>query len=100
MSKNIMKSIEKIVKSSESKKIVVYTNSLKIDGEIFIPEGRCEECNDEYLTLQNALVCRLSDYCECNENICECNDYVCFKYDWLNLMIDKIVAFSVMSEKV
>ncbi len=96
MSKNFMKSIENIIKSSGSKKVVIYTQHLKIDGEIFIPEGKCEECNDEYITLQNALVCRIDDYCECDEDVCECNDYLCFKYDWLNISQNKIVAFSIV----
>ncbi len=96
MSRRFMKSIEGIVKSSGSQKIVIYTQYLKIDGEVFIPEGRCEECNDDYVTLQNAMVCRLKDFCECTDDVCECNDYVCFKYDWLNISEDKIVAFSIV----
>lgn len=96
MSKKFMKSIEKIMENTGSKKVVILTQHLKIDGEVFIPEGRCEECNEDYITLQNALVCRLNDYCECDDDICECHDYVCFKYDWLNICEEKIVAFSVV----
>jgi len=96
MSRKLMKSIEEIMKTSESNKIVVFTQHLKIDGEIFVPEGKCEECNDDYLTLQNALVCRIKDYCECTDDVCECNDYVCFKYNWLNICHEKIVAFSIV----
>lgn len=96
MSRKLMKSIEEIMKTSESNKIVVFTQHLKIDGEIFVPEGKCEECNDDYLTLQNALVCRIKDYCECTDEVCECNDYVCFKYNWLNICHEKIVAFSIV----
>lgn len=96
MSKKFMKSIEKIIASSESKKVVIFTQHLKIDGEVFIPEGRCDECNEDYVTLQNALVCRLNDYCECDDNVCECNDYVCFRYDWLSVCEEKIVAFSMV----
>ena len=95
MSRKLMKSIEEIMKTSESNKIVVFTQHLKIDGEVFVPEGKCEECNDDYLTLQNALVCRIKDYCECTDDVCECNDYVCFKYNWLNICHEKIVAFSI-----
>lgn len=96
MSRKLMKSIEEIMKTSESNKIVVFTQHLKIDGEVFVPEGKCEECNDDYLTLQNALVCRIKDYCECTDDVCECNDYVCFKYNWLNICHEKIVAFSIV----
>ena len=96
MSRKLMKSIQEIMKTSESNKIVIFTQHLKIDGEIFVPEGKCEECNDDYLTLQNALVCRIKDYCECTDDVCECNDYVCFKYNWLNICHEKIVAFSIV----
>lgn len=96
MSKKFMKSIEKIIENNDSKRVVIFTQHLKIDGEIFIPEGRCEECNDEYVTLQNALVCRLKDYCQCDEESCECNDYVCFRYEWLSISEEKIVAYSIV----
>ena len=96
MTKKMLKSVEEIIKSSGSNKIVVFTQYLKIDGDVFVPEGRCEECNDDYLTLQNALVCRIKDYCECDDDVCECNDYMCFRYDWLNIAQEKIVAFSIV----
>jgi len=92
----LLKSISKIIESSGSDKITVFTNALKIDGKIFLPEGKCEECHDDFITLEQAMVCRLSDYCTCNSEDCDCNDYVCFKYDWLNLAIDDIVAFSII----
>ena len=97
MSNKLLKSIEKIINSSGSDKITVFTDTLKIDGKVFLPEGRCEECNDDYITLENAMICRLSDYCMCNDDECDCNDYVCFKYDWLNLAIGDIVAFSIVN---
>lgn len=96
MGKNLLKSIKKIIDDSGSNKITIFTSHLKIDGELFLPEGKCEECHDEFITLENALVCRLSDYCKCDGEKCECNDYVCFKYDWLNISIDNIVAFSII----
>ena len=96
MSINLLKSIEKIVESSGSKKITIFTNSLKIDGDIYIPEGKCGECHDDFITLENVLLCRLNDYCTCEQEDCNCDDFVCFKYDWLNVAIDDIVAFSVI----
>ncbi len=96
MGKNLLKSIKKIIDDSGSNKITIFTSHLKIDGELFLPEGKCEECHDDFITLENALVCRLSDYCKCDGEKCECNDYVCFKYDWLNISIDNIVAFSII----
>lgn len=96
MTKHILKSIEKIVEDTSSRKITIFTEHLKIDGEIFLPEGKCEECHDKFITLENALSCRLSDYCKCDGNSCDCDDYICFKYDWLNISIDKIVSFSII----
>ncbi len=96
MAKNLLKSIGKIIDESGSSKITVFTSHLKIDGNVFRPEGRCEECHEDYLTLENALVCRLEDYCACDEDDCQCNDYICFKYDWLNINMDDIVAFSII----
>ena len=96
MSKNLLKSIGKIIEESGTNKITIFTSHLKIDGNLFQPEGRCEECHDDFITLENALVCRLSDYCICEDNECKCNDYVCFKYYWLNITIDKITTFSII----
>jgi len=97
MSKNLLKSIEKIVESNGSNKITIFTDTLKIDGNLFIPEGKCEECHDNFITLEGALLCRLNDYCTCEQEDCDCDDFVCFKYDWLNIAIDDIVAFSVIN---
>ena len=96
MSKNLLKSMGKIIEESGSNKITIFTGHLKIDGHLFLPEGKCEECHDDFITLEHALICRLSDYCTCNEDSCECNDYICFKYDWLNISISDIVAFSII----
>lgn len=96
MSKPLLKSIEKIIKSSGSNNITIFTNHLKIDGTIFVPEGKCDECHDDFITLENATVCRLSDYCTCDSEECDCNDYICFKYDWLNVSVDDIVTFSII----
>lgn len=96
MSKPISKAIYKIAEKNETTRVVIFTNYLKIDGEIVMPEKRCDECHDDILALENAIVCRLKDYCECDDDNCDCNDYVCFRYDWLNVNIDKIVSFSVL----
>lgn len=96
MSKHLLKSIGKIIEETGSNKITIFTNHLKIDGNLFQPEGKCEECHNDFLTLENALVCRLSDYCQCNGDDCKCDDYICFKYDWLSIAIDDIVAFSII----
>lgn len=96
MSKPISKSIYKIAENNESTRVVIFTEYLKIDGEIRLPEKPCDECHDDILTLENAIICRLKDYCECDGEDCDCNDYVCFRYDWLNVSVDDIVAFSIL----
>lgn len=96
MSKPISKAIYKIAQTNSSTRIVLFTQYLKIDGEIILPEKACDQCHEDILTLTNALVCRLKDYCECDGEDCDCHDYVCFRYDWLNVNIDGIVAFSIL----
>lgn len=41
MSKHLIKSIGKIIEDSGSDKITIFTGHLKIDGNVFQPEGRC-----------------------------------------------------------
>ena len=67
-------------------------------GSVYKKDGHCEECHEDILALENALVCRLSDYCTCDEDNCDCDDYVCFRYDWLNVNVDEIVAFTILDE--
>ena len=98
MSKPISKAIKKVSENAGSSKIMLLTNSLKIDGNLYSEEGKCDECHDDITTVTNAMVCRLSDYCTCEDEQCECNDYVCFRYDWLNVNVDSIVAYSIVSE--
>lgn len=96
MARPVSDAIYKISEKNNSDKIVIFTNHLKIDGHIYKKEKRCDECHEDILALENALVCRLNDYCTCDDDKCECNDYVCFRYDWLNVSIDDIVAFSIL----
>lgn len=98
MGKNLLKSIKKVIEDNGTDKIVIFTDTLKIDCRVFLPEGKCEECHDDFIALENALVCRLEDYCTCDDNDCECNDYVCFRYDWLNVCIEHIAAYSIVQE--
>ena len=96
MTKPFTKAIKKIAEKTGSNKIVIFTSRLKIDGNIHFEGGKCEECHEDILTLTDALVCRLNDYCTCDDDNCACNDYVCFKYDWLNINTDKITAYSIV----
>ncbi len=96
MGKAISKTIKKICEKVGSNKIMIVTNNLKIDGNFYIEDGKCEECHEDILTLTDATVCRLNDYCTCEDDDCSCDDYVCFRYDWLNISVDKIVVYSVL----
>ena len=93
---NMNKTIYEIASKTGSNRITVFTNHLKIDGYIYQCDGRCKEVANDILTLNEAIVCKLEDYCSCDEDDCTCNDYVCFKYDWLNIMHSKIVSFSII----
>ena len=42
----------------------------------------------------------LAGFCTCDEDNCECNDYVCFRYDWLNINVDSIVAYSILNDEI
>ena len=95
MADKMMKQIEYIMKKSGSKNIVIFTNHLKIDGNVV----DCDKCTEgNLITLTNALVCRLEDYCACNGEDCECRDYVCFRYDWLHVNTEKISAFTFLKD--
>ena len=93
---NINKTIYEIVAESDSNRITVFTNHLKIDGFVYQCDGKCIEVANGILTLNNAIVCKIDDYCSCDDDDCSCNDIACFKYDWLNIMHSKIVSFSVL----
>ncbi|MBP7211997.1 hypothetical protein KBA27_04100 [bacterium] len=96
MSNHVFKSIKKIVEDNNSKRLVVFTNHLKIDGEFIIPEAHCDECIEDYIALANVEICKLDDYCTCDDENCECNDNICCNFDWLNINVKEIVAFSVI----
>ena len=93
---NINRTIYDIVNNSESNRITVFTQDLKIEGYVYKCDGKCKQVADIFLTLNDAIVCRLEDYCSCDDEECTCNDFVCFKYDWLNILHSQIVAFSII----
>ena len=90
------KIIYEIVEKTASNKITIFTDKLKIDGYIYKCNNKCKEVAENILTLNNAIVCKLDDYCSCDENKCECNDFVCLKYNWLNVLHSQIVAFTLI----
>ena len=98
MSKPVSNVIKKQIEKTGSNSIVVFTNHLKIDGLVYYEDSKCDQCHDDILTLTDVMVCRLSDYCTCDDDSCGCNDYVCFRYDWLNININSIAAYSIVSK--
>lgn len=93
---NINKTIYDIINKTESNRITIFTNDLKIDGFVYKCDGKCKQVADNILTINDAIVCRLEDYCGCDDNECSCNDFVCFKYSWLNIMHSQITSFSII----
>jgi hypothetical protein len=97
MGKPISKAIKKVSENVGSNKVVIITNHLKVDGSLYIEDGKCDECHDDIITLTDVTVCRLNDYCTCEGEDCNCSDYVCFKYDWINITVYSIVAYSIIA---
>jgi len=97
MSDKLADKIKFIMEKSGSNKITIFTEQLKIDGSVY----ECPKCNNEYfLNLTDAYVCRLNDYCTCDEDECECNDYICFRHDWLHINMSHIIAFSIIKDNI
>jgi len=95
MAEKLIDRIKMIMEKSETNKITIYTEHLKIDGTVF----ECSKCNsNDIINLTSAYVCRLSDYCTCDSEDCECNDYVCFRQDWLHINVNSIVAFTFIKD--
>ena len=93
---DMKKKIIELVEENNSNQIAIITNYLKIDGSFQHCTPKCKGESEELLALSDVIVCRLKDYCTCDEDTCECNDYVCFKYDWLNINVNQVVGFSVI----
>lgn len=81
-----MNNFIKILKKSETDRVILLTNHYQIIGNVY----ECEECNkDEYINLVNVKLCNIEDTygCECEYET---------NYDWLHINIDKVVAFSFL----
>lgn len=94
--KEIKKKIIELCEVNNTNQISILTTNLKIEGNFEHCLPKCKGESDELITLSEAIVCRINDYCTCENDNCECNDYVCFKYQWININSDKIVAFSLL----
>lgn len=87
---NMMKKMKEIMELSDSKKIVIFTNHLKIVGHV----AECDKCNDEYfVNLTNVTVLDIAELYPCEEDG-TCNDFSSQNFEWLHVNIKKILAFS------
>lgn len=83
---NKLSSFRKIMSKSETKRVAILTNHYQILGNVY----DCDECNkEEFVNLINVRLCNINDV---YEGVCESEIH----YDWLNINMDKIVAFSFL----
>lgn len=90
--KNKMSELKKILEIAEkagSKKIEIWTSSLKIEGELFDDREKIEK---GVVSLKNAVISSLAGECNCGDN-CTCKTG---KYDWFNIFEDRIIAFTII----
>ena len=74
------------MEKSNSDKVIVLTNHYQIIGTVY----DCEVCNnDAYINLTNVSLCKFDE-----TYMHTCDEYGKTKYDWLNINLDKVVAFS------
>ena len=79
-----LSSFRKIMEKSESNRVIILTNHYQILGNVY----ECEFCNkEEFINLVNVRLCNINDI---YEGVCEADTH----YDWLNINMDKVVAFS------
>ena len=79
-----LRSFKKIMEKNDSTKVVILTNHYQILGNVY----ECAECNNEgFINLVNVKLCNINDI---YDGVCEADSH----YDWLNISIDKVVAFS------
>lgn len=97
--KDIKKKMIELAELNNSNQVMILTSNLKIDGTFEYCSPKCKGEGDELIALSDVTVCRLNDYCTCDENSCECDDYMCFKFQWLNISTHKIVGFSILKEE-
>lgn len=93
MSEDMIEKIYGISKEYDVKNITVMTNHLKFSGTLC----ECGEKKDDdcVLTISDAKIWRLEDYCTCKEPDCKCNETNFCAVDWLHINLSKIVAFTL-----
>lgn len=91
---NIVEKIVKLAEDRDNAKIIVFTETFKVLGKLYIDK----DFEKGILTLKDATICDcfedcdFGDDCVCEE--CGCEEYP--NYDWLNIIDEKIVAFSLI----
>lgn len=94
---NISEQILKLAQeSNNAEKIIIFTDSFKVYGRLYTEKSR----EKGIITLQDAMICDAFDDCDFGENDscdeCGCEDYP--SYDWLNIIDEKIIAFSLLKD--
>ena len=88
----IINEIKNILEISKSEKVVLFTNHLKIVGNVRL----CDICNEgNFLNLTNAVAIPITDLYDC-ESEDSCDEFVCQSFNWLHVNAKKILAFSVL----
>ena len=87
---NMIKKFKEIMEISESSKVVIFTNHLKIVGHV----AECDKCNEEnFVNLTNATVLDITELYPCEEDE-TCEDFSSQNFKWLHINVKKIIAFS------
>ena len=88
----IINEIKNILEISKNERVVLFTNNLKIVGNVKL----CDICNEgRFLNLTNATVILLSEIYDCeSEDVCD--EFVSQNFKWLHINSEKILAFSVV----
>lgn len=99
MYEECVKKIYHISRKCGTNHISILTNHLKFSGNLCtLSECEEKEKGDNILTITDAKIWRLEDICNCKEPDCKCNEAnFCF-VEWLNINVDKIVAFTFKND--
>ena len=99
MCEEMVKKIYHISKKCDTSEISILTNHLKFKGTLCtLSECEKKEKGDCILTITNARMWRVEDICICGCKDCKCNENNYVSADWLNINVNKIVAFTFKKE--
>lgn len=86
MSKVIKKILSIASSANGSDNIEVWTNTFKVVGTLITDQSVIV---DDIVTIKNAKICKHFGECECGKDQTECSN-------WLNILDDQIIAFSIL----